>query len=52
MNRAAAVLVLWLALAAPASAGPLGLSDCRAIEGVHQCSGLVKTWDGCRSTRR
>ena len=38
-----------LALAAPASAtaaGPLGLTDCGPAEGVHQCSGLVETWDG------
>ena len=25
---------------------PLGLTDCRTAEGVYQCSGLVKTWDG------
>ena len=29
--------------AAPA---PLGLSDCGPAHGVHQCSGLVPTWDG------
>ena len=29
-----------------ALAGPLGLGDCRQAEGVHQCSGLVTTWDG------
>ena len=34
---------LWPASAA---AGPLGLGDCRQAEGVHQCSGLVTTWDG------
>ena len=28
------------------AAPPLGLSDCRPAEGVHQCSGLVSTWDG------
>jgi dienelactone hydrolase len=36
-------------LAAPASAaaaGPLGLTDCGPAQGVHQCSGLVETWDG------
>ena len=36
-----------LAAAAPAAAAePLGLTDCRAAEGVHQCSGLARTWDG------
>ena len=29
-----------------ASAAPLGLSDCGAAQGVYQCSGTVKTWDG------
>ena len=38
-----AACLLWPAAAA---AGPLGLSDCRQAEGVHQCSGLVTTWDG------
>jgi dienelactone hydrolase len=45
----AAALVAALALAVPASAGaarPLGLTDCGSREGVHQCSGLVETWDG------
>jgi hypothetical protein len=41
------VVALLLVLVAPAhAAGPLGLTDCRAVEGVHQCSGLVRTWDG------
>ena len=31
---------------ASAQAAPLGLTDCAPIEGVHQCSGLVATWDG------
>ena len=31
---------------ASAQAAPLGLEDCAPIEGVHQCSGLVATWDG------
>ena len=31
---------------ASAQAAPLGLDDCASIEGVHQCSGLVSTWDG------
>ncbi len=34
------------AFAASAQAAPLGLDDCQPIEGVHQCSGLVATWDG------
>jgi predicted acyl esterase len=29
-----------------AGAGPLGLEDCGMAEGVRQCSGLVRTWDG------
>ena len=29
-----------------AAATPLGLSGCGAAQGVHQCSGLVTTWDG------
>lgn len=44
MTAAAALLVL--VFAAPAQAAPLGLDDCTAAEGVHQCSGLVATWDG------
>ena len=48
MRRASASAVLALALlsAAPAHAGPLGLEDCRRVERVYQCSGLVDTWDG------
>jgi hypothetical protein len=36
------------ALGAPAAsaATPLGLSDCKPAQGVFQCSGLAKTWDG------
>ena len=34
------------ALAPAAQAAPLGLDDCKLTEGVHQCSGLVATWDG------
>ena len=34
-----------VALAALALA-PLGLTDCRPVEGFTQCSGLVDTWDG------
>jgi predicted acyl esterase len=47
--RGAALAALAAALAvapATAAAGPLGLEDCLAVEGVHQCSGLVQTWDG------
>jgi hypothetical protein len=35
-----------LACCGSAEAGPLGLSDCAPAQGVYQCSGLVKTWDG------
>ncbi len=44
----AVVAVLWLlgAPAAAGAAGPLGLEQCGEAEGVHQCSGLVRTWDG------
>jgi dienelactone hydrolase len=51
-RRAAACLSLTgtaLAVAAgvpSALAGPLGLDECEQAEGVHQCSGLVDTWDG------
>ena len=50
--RAASALVsgsvaLVLALAGPAyAAPPLDLGDCGPAQGVHQCSGLVRTWDG------
>ncbi|HEX2087825.1 MAG TPA: CocE/NonD family hydrolase, partial [Solirubrobacteraceae bacterium] len=45
--RAALVAVLTLLLApAAAAAAPLGLADCGPREGVHQCSGVVETWDG------
>jgi predicted acyl esterase len=43
------VALIALALCAPAQSAspqPLGLSSCGSIEGVYQCSGLVKTWDG------
>ncbi len=48
---AAALIACVLALAMTESAGaatraPLGLTDCRSAEGVYQCSGLAKTWDG------
>ena len=38
--------LLVLACCTSAQAGPLGLSDCAPAQGVYQCSGLVKTWDG------
>ncbi len=48
--RAAALVVgiaMLLAPAADAQAGaPLGLHQCGPAQGVYQCSGLVKTWDG------
>src|SRR5690349_4769552 len=28
------------------AAAPLGLSQCGPTQGVYQCSGLVRTWDG------
>ncbi|MFL5908891.1 MAG: CocE/NonD family hydrolase [Solirubrobacterales bacterium] len=28
------------------AAAPLGLTDCATTQGVYQCSGLVRTWDG------
>jgi hypothetical protein len=38
---------LVLAGAPPANAAtPLGLIDCGPSQGVYQCSGLVRTWDG------
>ncbi|MDQ3936529.1 MAG: acetylxylan esterase, partial [Actinomycetota bacterium] len=41
---AGAIALAW---ADPArAAAPLGLTDCREAQGVHQCSGLVRTWDG------
>jgi hypothetical protein len=47
-SRAAltAAVLLAFAPAAAEAAPPLGLSDCGAREGVYQCSGLVRTWDG------
>ena len=49
----AAIVLAVAATSAPASdtrqrvaATPLGLTDCERTEGVYQCSGLVKTWDG------
>ena len=42
----ASALVAWAALAAPASAGPLGLDGCSTVEGTYQCTGTVPSWDG------
>jgi hypothetical protein len=44
----AAAAIVGASLLAPAAraAEPLGLHDCAEAEGVHQCSGLVTTWDG------
>jgi X-Pro dipeptidyl-peptidase (S15 family)/X-Pro dipeptidyl-peptidase C-terminal non-catalytic domain len=41
-------IVVSLACCASAQAGaqPLGLTDCAPAQGVYQCSGLVRTWDG------
>lgn len=45
-------LCAWAAaacLAASSSAAaepPLGLTNCANVQGLHQCSGLVQTWDG------
>lgn len=51
MRGAAAGLCVWAVaacLAGPAAAAdpPLGLTNCKQVEGLHQCSGLVQTWDG------
>ena len=48
MSLRAAIVALLALLAVPAAAhaGPLGLDDCGPREGVHQCSGVVATWDG------
>jgi len=47
-RRFLALAVLSLAAAAPAqaAAAPLDLGTCRAIGDLHQCEGLVRTWDG------
>lgn len=48
MRKLPAALAVGMALALPASAaaGPLGLTDCGPAQGVYQCTGIVKTWDG------
>jgi predicted acyl esterase len=46
-RAACAALAVTVATAADAhAASPLGLSACADTQGVHQCSGLVRTWDG------
>ncbi len=40
------LLSLTAVPAAGAASGPLGLDDCAPTQGVFQCSGLVRTWDG------
>jgi hypothetical protein len=52
-SRTALATVLALLAAAATAPGanaageaPLGLGDCGPVEGVHSCSGLVRTWDG------
>lgn len=42
----AAWLLALLAPGTALAAEPLGLGDCRAVEGTQQCSGLVASWDG------
>ena len=52
MRRHAGRLCAWTAAAclaaAPSAAAEssLGLTNCKQVEGLHQCSGLVQTWDG------
>ena len=43
---ACALLALAALPAAARAAPPLGLTDCRAVEGVHRCDGVVASWDG------
>ncbi|MFL5896469.1 MAG: CocE/NonD family hydrolase [Thermoleophilaceae bacterium] len=42
----AAVALVCASPAAAAQPHPLGLTGCGAVQGVYQCTGLVKTWDG------
>jgi X-Pro dipeptidyl-peptidase (S15 family) len=49
MRRLALLAAIAAATTAPATAaaaGPLGLERCADVQRVHQCSGLVRTWDG------
>ena len=42
-------MAVFIALAGAtpaAAAAPLGLDRCAQVEGLHQCSGVVTTWDG------
>ena len=41
-----ALAVSSLFAASASASPPLGLGTCGAAQGVYQCSGLVKTWDG------
>ena len=41
-----ALTAVLLAMPADAAAGPLGMERCAPVEGLRQCSGLVRTWDG------
>jgi hypothetical protein len=41
-----AALVLACASAPAHATEPLGLTDCRSVQDVHQCTGRVATWDG------
>ena len=41
-----AALALGASAAGTADAAPFGFTDCGPVEGVHQCSGIVRTWDG------
>ena len=47
-RRARLALALGAACLTPtaAAAAPLGLGSCGENRGVHQCSGLARTWDG------
>ena len=48
-RRVALCLAVTASVAAvpeASAAGPLGLESCHTIQGVHQCSGTVATWDG------
>src|SRR4051812_42364526 len=41
-----ATVLVAAACCASAHAAPLGLADCSPTQGVYQCNGVVKTWDG------
>src|SRR4051812_38540215 len=46
MQVLTALLVIACCGSAQAAPAPLGLSDCETTQGVYQCTGTVKTWDG------